>query len=172
MLCRSVSSRRPQLTISSDHGVCIGGEATISVTVSGGVGASTYQWQLFTTDWTDIALATSHEYTTVFTQLGSFQYRVIVTQGEGCESVSEISTSMLSDPRQSFQLRPHRYARWYVTISSTVMDPQVRIRINGSSIMALPDQCWHDNDTFVTPVLHRYYSYRLLLNKEQAAMMK
>ena len=89
----------PVLTTTGNQTICIGGLGTMSVTVSGGVGTAVYQWQAFNGSWTNIPSGTNSNYSTVFSQLGSFDYRVIVTQGIGCQTVSDpLTITVVDDP--------------------------------------------------------------------------
>jgi len=83
----------PQVTLGpGDQTICLNGNATFTVSVSGGTGTSTYQWQSATTcssepaDWHDISGATSATYHTgAFTASGTIYYRNIVTPSvAGC----------------------------------------------------------------------------------------
>jgi protocatechuate 3,4-dioxygenase beta subunit len=142
----------------------------MSVTVSGGVGTSTYQWQSFTSGtWSNIASATNSTYATVFTQLGSFDYRVIVTQGIGCQTVSDPFTiEVIDDPEATITPSATTACTGaMITIVATVNGAtgsstyQWQQFISGSWTNVGPN-----NDTFVTPSLtNGTYNYRLLFSQ-------
>jgi len=160
----------PVLTTSGDQVLCIGGLLTMDVTVSGGVGTNTYQWQNFSAgNWVDVAGANNAAYTTVFTQLGSFQYRVIVTQGIGCQTVSApLTVTVITTPDAT------------ITASATTICTGGTVTltslINGGSgagtyqwqqfLAGVWTNVGMDNDTFITPVLTTgTYNYRLFYSQ-------
>ncbi|MBX2870912.1 MAG: DUF11 domain-containing protein [Saprospiraceae bacterium] len=71
--------------------LCIGGDALLSVTISGGSGDITYQWESSAngTDWTAIGGATADTYNAPTTTAGTTYYRVVIdAANDGCESVT------------------------------------------------------------------------------------
>ncbi|MDX8340414.1 HYR domain-containing protein [Draconibacterium sp. IB214405] len=82
--------------------LCVGGNAALSVSVSGGTGAYFYQWQVDTLSasggWSDISGATSRTYTTPsYDTPGEYAYRVIVTDCGTAISDSAVIT-IFDDP--------------------------------------------------------------------------
>jgi hypothetical protein len=82
---------------------CIGGTNTMTVAISGGSGAITYQWQSSldgSTNWTNAtgAGATTSTYTPSSTVAGTTYYRVLVNAANnGCEqAVSNTATAIIS----------------------------------------------------------------------------
>jgi large repetitive protein len=81
---------------------CVGGTLPISVTISGGTGTISYQWQSSpngTSGWANIGGATSASYTPVSTADGTFYYRVIVSAtGNGCGTVTSGTSTVTIVP--------------------------------------------------------------------------
>ena len=73
--------------------VCIDGDALLTVSITGGSGDITYQWQSSTngTDWSDIDGATAATYDAPTSAAGTTYYRVVIAAADGgCEdSTSE-----------------------------------------------------------------------------------
>lgn len=69
--------------------ICEGESASLTAAVSGGSGTTTYQWQSSTdgSTWQDVSGATTDILTTPYLTV-STQYRVIVKQGSGCQTIS------------------------------------------------------------------------------------
>ncbi|MBL7813721.1 MAG: hypothetical protein JNL70_01860, partial [Saprospiraceae bacterium] len=69
---------------------CAGETTLLQPTIYGGIGTATYQWQISTDSigWSNVAGATSETYQTP-TLTQTVYYRLIVTQGNGCETYSE-----------------------------------------------------------------------------------
>jgi hypothetical protein len=96
--CQSVSSSvtiqvnpDPQVLDSADDtDFCNGGFTILHAQVLGGAGAPGYQWQqLLSGNWTNLPGANAANYTTPVFAVGTYTYRVIVTQDSGCEGVSD-----------------------------------------------------------------------------------
>ena len=73
---------------------------TLTASVNGGTGTVSYQWQ---TDpgggWQNIGGETTNTYTTPSLTLGSYDYRVVITQGNGCAVNGSTSTVVvIPDP--------------------------------------------------------------------------
>ena len=69
--------------------VCIDGDALLSVTITGGSGTITYQWEssINGTDWSPIAGATNSTYDAPTDVAGTTYYRVVIDAADGgCES--------------------------------------------------------------------------------------
>ena len=90
----------PTVTISAnDIDICAGGAATLTASVSGGTGTASYQWQINNSGWVDIAGATGVSYTTSSLSIGTYEYRVEVIQGTGCDAVSDpLTITVVADP--------------------------------------------------------------------------
>jgi hypothetical protein len=94
----------PVVTIQPNaNSICSGGQVLFTSTVIGGLGTTSYQWQQYNTNtstWTNIAGATNATYTTsILTALGTYEYRLAVTQGFSCEAVSSsVVITVTSDP--------------------------------------------------------------------------
>jgi hypothetical protein len=87
-------------SIMHDNEICDGGSTILHSIVTGGTGTTMYQWQtLAGPTWTNIAGANGPNYSTGILNTGSYSYRVIVTQGTGCESMSDGETIVVNpDP--------------------------------------------------------------------------
>ncbi|MGB4849124.1 MAG: hypothetical protein WBP41_14460, partial [Saprospiraceae bacterium] len=95
--CETISSNvllvvngDPVVTDNADqNSICNGGIAMLHSQVVGGAGLNNYQWQqLVGGIWIDIFSANSANYTTGSLSIGSYTYRVVVTQDAGCEAAS------------------------------------------------------------------------------------
>ncbi|MEO7905811.1 MAG: hypothetical protein ABIT06_02450, partial [Saprospiraceae bacterium] len=99
----------PTVTIQSDaNAICTGGLVHFTSIVTGGVGTTSYQWERFNSNtslWEIIPGATSSTYTTpILNSLGTYEYRLSVTQGLACASVSSsIIITVVADPLVSIQ---------------------------------------------------------------------
>jgi hypothetical protein len=83
--------------------ICSGGQVQFTSTVTGGLGTTSYHWQQYDTNtstWINIPGATNATYTTsVLTTIGTYEYRLLVTQGFSCESISSsVIITVTSDP--------------------------------------------------------------------------
>ncbi len=98
--CESISSELdilvvddPVVTVVADEfTICEGGIATLHSTVIGGSGDNIYQWQIFDnnlSEWVDIDGANNGDYTSGLLSLGTYEYRIFVTQNTGCESAAD-----------------------------------------------------------------------------------
>ena len=159
----------PELAVSADQEICIGGMGTVSVVVSGGVGSPAYQWQVFNSGWMNIASATNPSYSTVFSTLGSFSYRVLVTQGEGCFTVSDTTTiTVIPDPEVVIAASATQ-----ICTGGTVMFTSTVTGASGTPVyqwQQFVSSVWVNvginNDTFVTPALTTgSYNYRLIFSQ-------
>ena len=100
----------PQITISSQPQAvneCTGGTNTVSVTVTGGSGTISYQWQTSpdNSTWTTATGtgATTATYTPASTTAGTTYYRVIISpQDNGCSPVTSSSAKVIVTPQISF----------------------------------------------------------------------
>jgi hypothetical protein len=72
--------------------ICAGGTSTLTATVTGGAGTTTYQWQAFNgSTWSNVG-TNSNVYTTpVLSTAGTYTYRVMITQDAGCAAQSSNS---------------------------------------------------------------------------------
>jgi protocatechuate 3,4-dioxygenase beta subunit len=159
----------PVLTTSGDQSVCIGGLVTMDVTVSGGVGTNAYQWQVLNGSWSNIPSGNGPSYATVFTQLGAFEYRVIVTQGIGCQTVSApLTVTVIDDPEATIAASATTICNGgTVTIVATVDGASGTSTFQWQQFIS---GAWNDvgpnNDTFITPVLtNGTYNYRLVFSQ-------
>ncbi len=73
-----------------DDEICEGGTATVSVTVSGGAGTITYQWQSSTdgTNFSDITGATNATYNTPALTITTFYQVIIEASASDCDAVT------------------------------------------------------------------------------------
>jgi hypothetical protein len=61
--------------------------------VTGGAGITNYQWQFFFEgEWIDVFGGNGQNYTSDPLEIGTYTYRVVVTQDAGCEAVSDGET--------------------------------------------------------------------------------
>ena len=89
---------------------CQGGSGqALSVSVSGGLGSSSYQWYQHTINsnsgGTVIPQATSSTYTPSLSSLGTLYYYCVVTQNAGCASSSAVAT-VVSNPSPVISTQP------------------------------------------------------------------
>ena len=70
----------------------------MTASVSGGIGAISYEWQLQdTSGWTTVG--TSSTYNTPVHPAGTYEYRVVVTRSAGCSATSaNVTITVLEDP--------------------------------------------------------------------------
>jgi hypothetical protein len=69
--------------------VCMGGEAVIKATISGGAGSLTYQWEMSTdqSNWADILNTNTNIYKPMTDAVGVSYYRIkVMASGNGCGS--------------------------------------------------------------------------------------
>ena len=67
-----------------DAEICDGGTTTLHVSVSGGAGNTSYQWQeLIAGNWVDVFGADAADFTTDMLAEGTYEYRAVVTQDAG-----------------------------------------------------------------------------------------
>ncbi|MDX1406676.1 MAG: hypothetical protein R3330_01050, partial [Saprospiraceae bacterium] len=96
----------PTVSVTADdQTICDGGVAVLTANVSGaGSGDTTFQWQyndVGGAGWTNVG-SDQDTYTTPTLTPGTYEYRVIVTRGTGCEGTSTpITVTVLSDPTVS-----------------------------------------------------------------------
>ena len=113
----------PTVSVTADDlSVCEGGTATLSATVSGGTGTTLYQWQIENSGWQDIGGANGPSYTTPTLAVGAFQYRVVITQGDGCSVTSAaVTVTAVADPTVSVSVdNPTICAGGVATFTATV----------------------------------------------------
>ena len=102
----------PDLSVTAqpvDLTECVGGTNPISVTVAGGTGVTSYQWQSSTngTTWTSITGATSASYTPESTVAATTYYHVLITSaGTGCDAVTSNSSTVIITPNLSVTAQP------------------------------------------------------------------
>src|SRR5687768_6548756 len=78
---------------------CTGGTSTMTATVTGGAGTSNYQWQTFTGGvWTNVGTNSNIYTTPVLNTSGTYNYRVIVTQDAGCQTITTQDIIVVGDP--------------------------------------------------------------------------
>src|SRR5690606_8024057 len=90
----------PTVTVSAlQSSICDGGMAMLMATPTGGTGANHYQWQQLTGGvWVNVG-ADQNTYTSAPLTLGTYSYRVILTQDAGCEAASSaINITVVTDP--------------------------------------------------------------------------
>jgi large repetitive protein len=81
---------------------CIDGDLPLVVSVTGGTGITTYQWESSKDGitWTPISGATSATYTPDSKVVGSTQYHVIISStGTGCQSTVSTSATVKIEPK-------------------------------------------------------------------------
>jgi large repetitive protein len=94
----TITVSQPQITVNINNPtICVGGTSTLISTVAGN-GPFQYQWQQGT-PWTNIAGATSSQFSPPSNAVGNFGYQVIVRDVNNCTSTSTNQTfSVVSDP--------------------------------------------------------------------------
>ncbi|MBK9983126.1 MAG: hypothetical protein IPP15_12015, partial [Saprospiraceae bacterium] len=109
--CQGVSSGQeilvnadPQVYDNADDNeICDGGTTTLHSEVIGGAGGNSYQWQqLISGSWINILNANNPDYTTDILNVGSYEYRVIVTQDAGCDGFSDGEVIIVNSDPQVF----------------------------------------------------------------------
>src|SRR5690606_9994573 len=93
----------PSVTVAAAQStICDGGMAMLTATVSGGTGASNFQWQqLISGTWTNVG-SNQATYTSGALTTGTYTYRVVVTQNAGCEVASANAViTVVTDPTVS-----------------------------------------------------------------------
>jgi large repetitive protein len=90
---------------------CVTGTNTMFVTVTGGTGVTSYQWQSSPTGapgtFTDITGATSATITPSSAVAGTTHYQVIITSaGTGCGAVTSTSATAIISPQLTFTASP------------------------------------------------------------------
>jgi hypothetical protein len=119
--------------------------------------------------WSNVSSGNSASYSAVFTQLGSFQYRVIVTQGTGCLTVSApLTITVVANPVVTITASATQICTGgTVTITSTVNGSfgtgtyQWQRFVSGSWT-----NVGTNSSSFTTPVLTTgTYNYRLLYSE-------
>ncbi len=103
---------RPDITVTAQPvniDECVGGTQQVSVTVTGGSGAITYQWESSPngTTWTAIAGATASAYTVPSTTAGTTYYRAIISGGgNGCGDATTTAATAIIRPDLSITANP------------------------------------------------------------------
>ena len=89
---------------------CVGGTLPLSVTVSGGTGTITYQWQSSATSggtYVDISGATSSTYTPQSVTAATTFYRVVVNaSGVGCDPITSTPAQVIIVPDLTISTQP------------------------------------------------------------------
>ena len=143
----------PQITISSQPQAtneCTGGTNTVSVTVTGGSGTISYQWQTSpdNSTWTTATGtgATTATYTPASTTAGTTYYRVIISpQDNGCNPVTSSSAKVIVSPQITISSQPqavNECTGGTNTVSVTVT--------GGSGTISYQWQTSPDNSTWTT----------------------
>jgi hypothetical protein len=109
--CGTAVSNVITITVSSDPAIttqpnnineCVGGTDVLSVTVSGGSGTFSYQWQSSpngSNGWANIGGAKNINYTPPSTTAGTYYYRILVTNsGSGCDQVVSNTAIVIISP--------------------------------------------------------------------------
>ena len=92
----------PVVTIFADDlEFCDGGSVSLTSTTTGGSGINTYQWQMDdgVSGWQDISGATFDSHIESNLNEGFYDFRLQLTQGEGCSDQSNtLTVSVVADP--------------------------------------------------------------------------
>ncbi|HJW28044.1 MAG TPA: hypothetical protein VJ508_02215, partial [Saprospiraceae bacterium] len=94
----------PTVSVSANPlSICVGGTSTLTATVSGGTGPTTYQWQFNNAGtWTNVGTNQNTYTTPVLSTTGTYTYRVLITQDAGCAVQSaDVNISVVADPTVS-----------------------------------------------------------------------
>jgi hypothetical protein len=142
--------------------------AMLTATVSGGTGASTYQWQqLISGTWTNVG-SNQSTYTSGALTTGTYTYRVVVTQAEGCETASA-STEILvvSDPLISINLEDDEICSGgSVTLTAVVTGGAGTTNYQWQLFNGGWTNVGANQASYTTPQLAQgTYTYRVLINQ-------
>ena len=92
----------PVVSVSAnDQDICDGGSVLLTADVTGGTGTTLYQWQFNDPidGWEDIPGEVASTYNTSALPIGSYQYRVNISQDDGCDVTSAtITINVTADP--------------------------------------------------------------------------
>jgi hypothetical protein len=120
--------------VASDLTICDGGTSLFTATVSGGTGTTVYQWQSFNgTIWSNVG-ANQNTYTTPVLTVGTYTYRVLITQASGCDAVSANQViTVVADPAVSVTMLSLPFVLVVQPcLQQTLQVEQVRLYINGN----------------------------------------
>ncbi|MEO6130748.1 MAG: hypothetical protein ABIQ02_02790, partial [Saprospiraceae bacterium] len=82
----------------SDFIICDGESSTLTATVIGGTGIIIYQWQTISVGiWSNTG-SNQNTYTTPALAVGTYTYRVMISQSSGCESVTDTVSTIQVNP--------------------------------------------------------------------------
>jgi hypothetical protein len=82
----------PEVTIEvDDASICEGGTATYTATVTGGIGAASYQWQYNDpfSGWTNMTSETNQTLEVTYNTADDYEHRVVVNMSVGCNGTSD-----------------------------------------------------------------------------------
>ncbi|MEP6794468.1 MAG: hypothetical protein ABJB16_09100, partial [Saprospiraceae bacterium] len=149
--------------------ICDGGTSTFTATVTGGTGTTTYQWQFNSTGttWVNVGI-NSNVYTTPVLTIGSYTYRLIVTQATGCSVQSTNQTVTVSaDPTVSVSINnPTLCIGGTATLTATVTGGTGTIVYTWQQFIA---SSWSNvgtnSNVYTTPALNSNgtYTYRVIV---------
>ncbi|MEO7906996.1 MAG: hypothetical protein ABIT06_08490 [Saprospiraceae bacterium] len=149
--------------------ICDGGTTTFTATVTGGTGITSYQWQYNSTGTTWVNVGTnSNVYTTPVLTVGSYTYRLIVTQATGCLVQSTNQTVTVStDPTVSVSINnPTLCIGGTATLTATVTGGSGTIVYTWQQFIA---SSWSNvgtnSNVYTTPALNSNgtYTYRVIV---------
>ncbi len=151
--------------------LCEGGTSLLTATVSGGTGTPVYQWQLFNGTTWDIVGVNQNTFTTPALAIGTYTYRVQVTQNTGCSvtSANQILT-VVADPTVTVAISESTIcsggtALLTASISGGTGTPSYQWQFNTTGTTWT--NVGSNQNTYTTPILTTpgNYRYRVLITQ-------
>ncbi|HJW29481.1 MAG TPA: hypothetical protein VJ508_09525, partial [Saprospiraceae bacterium] len=162
----------PTVSVSANPlSICIGGTSTLTATVSGGTGPTTYQWQFNNAGtWTNVGTNQNTYTTPVLNTTGTYSYRLLITQDAGCAVQSaDVNISVVADPTVSVSANnPSICVGGTSTLTATVTGGTGTITYQWQELVG---STWNNvgsnQNTYTTPVLNTTgtYTYRVLVTQ-------
>ena len=164
--------------VASATSICDGGTTLFTATVTGGTGTNVYQWQSFNgTIWSNVG-SNQNTYTTPVLTIGTYTYRVLVTQAAGCDAISANQViTVVADPTVSLVItEPTLCSGGSTLITANVSGGtgttvyQWQFNTTGSTWINVGS----NQNTYTTPVLTTAgtYSYRVLITQASGCFVQ
>ena len=162
----------PVVTVSpSALTICDGGTTLFTAAVTGGTGTSVFQWQSFNgTIWSNVG-TNQNTYTTPALTVGTYTYRVLVSQASGCNAVSaDQVVSVVADPTVTVAIAESTICSGGTTLLTATVSGgtgttvyQWQFNTSGSTWANVGT----NQDNYTTPVLTTAgtYTYRVLITQ-------
>ncbi|HJW29258.1 MAG TPA: hypothetical protein VJ508_08385, partial [Saprospiraceae bacterium] len=162
----------PTVSVSANPlSICVGGTSTLTATVSGGTGPTTYQWQFNNAGtWTNVGTNQNTYTTPVLSTTGTYTYRALITQDAGCAVQSaDVNISVVADPTVSVSANnPSICVGGTSTLTATVSGGTGTITYQWQELVG---STWNNvgsnQNTYTTPILNTSgtYTYRVLVTQ-------